>query len=283
MSGTEGWSWDDLRLVLAARRAGSLGAAGRALGVDASTTSRRLSRLEAALGARLFDRVPEGLRPTPLVEALWPHAEAAEAAVTAFAHAAAGVDARVRGTVRLAVPDGVDSLLVAPRVGDLRAAHPELSLELVASPSVADLARREADLALRLARPSGDLVCRRLGRMVFVPCAVPAVAEADDRRWILGDEGQDPVEAAWARAVVPLDRIALRVNRADARLAAALAGVGVALLPEPVVRQHPALRIVDLPPVPPCDVWLVAHPALRHVPRVAAVWDFVAELAAVLL
>src|SRR5689334_9364591 len=53
--------WDDLRFVLALRRAGSLGAAARALKVEQSTASRRLSALEAALGAQLVVRTPEGV------------------------------------------------------------------------------------------------------------------------------------------------------------------------------------------------------------------------------
>jgi DNA-binding transcriptional LysR family regulator len=50
--------WDDLRFVLALRRAGSLGAAARLLKVEQSTASRRLTSLEAALGAQLAARTP---------------------------------------------------------------------------------------------------------------------------------------------------------------------------------------------------------------------------------
>ena len=51
---------DDMRFVLALRRAGSLGAAARLLKVEQSTASRRLTALEAALGAQLVARTPEG-------------------------------------------------------------------------------------------------------------------------------------------------------------------------------------------------------------------------------
>jgi hypothetical protein len=54
-------NWDDLRYLLALRRAGSLGSAARLLKVEPSTASRRLASLEGALGAKLAARTPEGL------------------------------------------------------------------------------------------------------------------------------------------------------------------------------------------------------------------------------
>ena len=57
-------NWDDLKFVLAVARAGGLSGAARKLGVNHSTVSRRLSALEAALGTRLFERLPGGLVPT---------------------------------------------------------------------------------------------------------------------------------------------------------------------------------------------------------------------------
>ncbi|MCC6875776.1 MAG: LysR family transcriptional regulator, partial [Sandaracinaceae bacterium] len=56
-----GFRWDDARVLLALLRQRTLLAAGKSLGVNASTISRRLDALEEALGARLFDRTPEGL------------------------------------------------------------------------------------------------------------------------------------------------------------------------------------------------------------------------------
>ncbi len=61
--------WDNLRIVLAVFRHGSLAAAARVLRVDETTIGRRLKALETALGTRLFDRTAHGLvlprRPTP--------------------------------------------------------------------------------------------------------------------------------------------------------------------------------------------------------------------------
>ena len=53
-------SWDDLRILLAVHRAGSLLAAGKMLGLSTSTTGRRIDALEAAAGCRLISRGQSG-------------------------------------------------------------------------------------------------------------------------------------------------------------------------------------------------------------------------------
>ena len=50
--------WDDLRTLILVARAGSLAGAAGALGSHRSTVLRRIERLEARLGLRLFDRTP---------------------------------------------------------------------------------------------------------------------------------------------------------------------------------------------------------------------------------
>ena len=54
-------NWNDLKLVLAIQRAGTLGGGAQALGIDHSTAFRRLNGLEERIGAKLFDRLPNGV------------------------------------------------------------------------------------------------------------------------------------------------------------------------------------------------------------------------------
>src|SRR5262249_37837014 len=64
--------------------------------------------------------------------------------------------------------------VVAPAIGALRQAHPELQIDLITGVRSLDIARRDADLAVRLARPpASDLVCRKLGEMGFSLYASP--------------------------------------------------------------------------------------------------------------
>jgi DNA-binding transcriptional LysR family regulator len=56
--------WNDLRVVLAIAREGSLSGAARSLGVRQSTVFRRLGAIEQKLGVRLFERFRDGYSPT---------------------------------------------------------------------------------------------------------------------------------------------------------------------------------------------------------------------------
>lgn len=79
--------WDDLRVILAIQRKGSHAAAGQLLRVDPTTVGRGLAALEAALGAKLFDRTPSGLVATTEGRVLVSHAERAEVEVGGGARA----------------------------------------------------------------------------------------------------------------------------------------------------------------------------------------------------
>ena len=74
-------NWDDLRIFVAIGRAGGIAAAARTLRLDHSTVVRRLAGLEAAMDVRLADRLPTGVRLTPVGQALFAHAERIEAEV----------------------------------------------------------------------------------------------------------------------------------------------------------------------------------------------------------
>ncbi|GAO01618.1 LysR family transcriptional regulator [Anaeromyxobacter sp. PSR-1] len=285
--------WDHARVLRALLEARSLSGAGARLGVNASTVSRRLAALEAALGARLFDRTPDGVLPTALAESLAPHAEAMERAANALALAAQGREQAAEGEVRLTAAPGVAEYLLAPALPRLLAAHPGVRLTIDATIGYADLTRREADLAVRGVLPaSGDLLARKLGTATGGVFGAPRQARAlgtlrslDAARWITW--GEDLAHLELTRCIldrVPPDRIALRTSHMGTQMAAARAGVGLVLADRNMalacglaeVRLSPAVRR-QLPSERAGDLWLVVHRALREVPRVAAVWDFVLE------
>src|SRR5262249_19532376 len=122
--------WDDVRLFLALCRARTVGGAGRTLGVDASTVSRRLGALEESLAATLFDRGREGIAPTEAAERLLPVAEEIEAAMTRFTTAAEGLEREVSGRVRITCPPDVAEVVLVPLLPGLLERHPGLSLEI---------------------------------------------------------------------------------------------------------------------------------------------------------
>jgi hypothetical protein len=108
----------DVPDFLAAFRERSLSGAARRLGVNQSTMSRRVAELEGRVGP-LFERLPEGLRPTPLAIRLLPHAERVESDAAELRRALHAPLA-ASGTVRVAVEEAVAAN--ATRQGGLRGA-----------------------------------------------------------------------------------------------------------------------------------------------------------------
>jgi DNA-binding transcriptional LysR family regulator len=155
--------WDDLRFVLALQRAGSLGAAARLLKVEQSTVSRRLSSLEAAVGAALVARTPEGVVLNEAGSLVASVAAGVEAGVEGLVRRIGGEDLRPEGIVRLATTEAMATFLLAGLV-PLRREHPRIQVQLVAGSAALDLLRREADLAVRLFREKRpELVTRKVG------------------------------------------------------------------------------------------------------------------------
>src|SRR5688572_27701908 len=93
--------WDDLRYALAVARHGSLAAAARTLSVDNSTVFRHLNALEERLGAKVFERLPSGYRPTESGECLLDAAERMETEAIAIDRELSGRDTRLSGKLRV--------------------------------------------------------------------------------------------------------------------------------------------------------------------------------------
>jgi DNA-binding transcriptional LysR family regulator len=285
--------WDDVRLFLALCRSRTIGAAAAALGVDASTVSRRLTAMEAALSAALFERGRDGLAATEAAEDLMPVAEEIEAMMARFASEAEGFERAVAGLVRIACPPDAAEVVVAPLVPALRARHPALRLVIEPGESVVDLTRREADLALRTVRPTrGDLVMTRLAAVRWVPVAAPKLARAlgtlrswADAPWVgWGERLSGIAPARWLAAHAGGADVLVRSDSLILQLALVREGVGVALIPEPSVRHYGLVPVKTskalhdrAAPLPTDELFLVTHRALRRVPRVSAVWDLLVE------
>ncbi|MDB6455107.1 LysR family transcriptional regulator [Falsirhodobacter sp. 20TX0035] len=137
---------DDLRAFEAVARMGSLSAAAREVGVALSVLSKRLARLEAAVGERLAERSTRALRLTPAGESfLGPCRDA----LTAFDVLEDRGDAPLRGRIRLSASVAFSQRRIAPCLPTFLNAHPGVTVELIATEQRVDLVREGVDLALR--------------------------------------------------------------------------------------------------------------------------------------
>jgi DNA-binding transcriptional LysR family regulator len=154
--------WDDFRYFLAVSRAGTLSGASEKLGVDTATVSRRIDRLEKALKTRLFKRGATGYVPSQAGINLLASAESMETAALVAKADLSAHDVSLR-VVRVAAPDGLGSIFLAPRLRLLSDAYPNLQVELIATARTFNLTKREADIAFSLNRPThGRVIFRKL-------------------------------------------------------------------------------------------------------------------------
>lgn len=275
-------------------RHGSLSAAARALGLTQPTLGRHVAALEAALGAALFTRSPQGLTPTAAALELLPRVEDMHAAARAAARAVSGGPAGEAGVVRLTASEMIGGVVLPPILAAFREAHPGVVVELVLTNRNEDLLRRDADIAVRMVRPSQSaLVARRIGTVAIGLFAHRRYAErhglprtVDDLAGhpLIGFDRDDIARRSIATEgpMVSREAFAFRCDSDLAQLAALRAGFGIGGCQLGVAAGDP-----DLTPVLPglvrfeLEMWLAMHEDLRPVARVRAMYDHLAtELAA---
>jgi DNA-binding transcriptional LysR family regulator len=282
--------WNDVRVFRAVARAQSLAQGARQIGLDRSTASRRIACLEEVLGAKLFLRTREGLRPSPAGERLLVHAERMATEARALEMSAADEAERVSGVVRVATTEAIAVLLVREGLLALGARHPELEIELLGGNRPVDVGRGEADIALRVTpvkEPS--LRVRRVARLAFALFGgrgylerrgSPRTEEELDGHHVLVLAGELAAlpESKWL-ASRPGVRVALRSNSMSALLAAALEGHGLVVLARAWGEGEVGLaRLFDVESLAPRPLWLVTHPDTGARAAVRVVAEHVARI-----
>ena len=284
----QGLDWNDLRLILAIARTGSLAGAARQLGINHSTVFRRLNACEQAMGVRVFDRLPEGYIASAAGEEVLRHAESAEQAVLGLERAVSGRDFRLSGRLRVTTAPALATDYLAAYVADFRTQYPEIEIEIAVGDRDYDLARREADVALRASTQPPDYLVgtRVLGLRWHVYAGEAYLARRDPPLSTAELNGHDLIGAdpsllrlpvfGWMEKHIDASCIVARSNHLDTMAALAAAGLGLALLPGD---QHkPALRrLFTLDPPFEAGLWLLTHPDLRNLARVKAFMHFLRE------
>ncbi|WP_437953131.1 LysR substrate-binding domain-containing protein [Sorangium sp. So ce296] len=248
--------WDDLALFVRIAEHGGLSAAGRALGVPKSSLSRRLQLLEERLGVRLVQRTSRKFIITDVGEEVLEHARAMRVAADAVESVARRRVAEPSGMIRLTCSIGMSKHLVAPLLPRFMVRHPKVDVFLHATNRLVDLVEERFDLALRGyggPLPDTGLVQRLLSPTPWVLMAAPryldargAPATPDELRahpgLLLGGPSSRAVwrlrsrEATEEIPFVPR----LRTDDSVTLLGAAVAGLGIAALPEYSCRDERA-------------------------------------------
>jgi DNA-binding transcriptional LysR family regulator len=260
--------------------AGSFSAAARRLRISKSATSAQVQRLEERLGVRLLHRTTRRISLTEAGAAYYRHCARIVAEAESAEQAARALQREPRGMLSISAPDTFGPMHVAPAIPGFLARFPGLAIDISLSPRHVDLVQEGLDLAIRIGTlKDSPLVVRRLAPSRFVICAAPAYLKmrgvprvADDLvrhacfgvslmpwgdEWhLVGAKGEHRIAA----------RGVLRSNNADILRAAALSGLGIALLPSWAVgddlRSGALTRILPGCEPPPSAVYAV-YPSNR--------------------
>ena len=277
--------WLEVFREVAAR--GSVTAAGQALGYTQPAVSRQISSLERATGARLFDRMPRGVRLTEEGRCLLGHAEAVLERMRAARQDLEALRNLDAGRLRVGAFDSADAALVPRALASFRAAHPGVALSVIEGNTTAQLGRLrdgEIDIAVVSAYPHQALDAGHLDLLQLLDdpllVALPAghrlarrsvlrLADLAGESWIEGYPDGSATLADAGRHAGFRPRVDFAVREWTAKQGFVAAGLGLSLVPSlaagstrpdivliplrpgdaPVRKVHAAtLRGVDTPP-----------------------------------
>ncbi|HEY0715622.1 MAG TPA: LysR family transcriptional regulator [Polyangia bacterium] len=245
----------DLRAFLRVADHGSFSRAAEVLGETKGTVSRRITRLETQLGARLFQRTS---RSVALSEAGTLFRAAVQTALESLEQAAErarrGQD-EPEGTLRLTAPEDLATHLVPQLLQPFLAANPRVRVELTSSNAVLDLAAHRLDVALRAAEtlPDSAYVATRIMPVRAALFAAPAylaahgvprqLATLAERHALVLREGDVRADRLWLRSGenAPPEKLegtpVFQATSYSDVLAAAEAGIGIAFLPTLITKR----------------------------------------------
>lgn len=224
----------------------NVSASAAALGLGKSLVSKRIAQLEATLGATLFARSTRRVALTPAGELYLDHARRALGELHAAEERLRDLRAELSGAIRITAPVSWGQRVLARHLPDFLRLHPAVQLELTLSDRVMDLAFERIDLALRWSTlPQAEHVAVPVATVDWLLAASPGyLAAAGTPR-----EPQDLVDHAcmcyWRESsddawlLGSPERVQMQVrvqgryhaNHPEAVADAALAGLGIAMLP----------------------------------------------------
>jgi DNA-binding transcriptional LysR family regulator len=230
----------------------SFAAAAAELKLSKATVSKAVSRVEAKLKTRLFNRTSRRIALTEAGRALTDRASHILAEGEAAEDEALSQSTAVRGLVRLAAPMSFGVSHVAPLLPEFLAAYPEVSIDLHLSDATVDMIGDGFDAAIRIAvLPDSSLIARRICGMPRYLVGSPNYLEQHGRprhplhlaEHVCITYGHASAPETWrfshknGKSATVRPSGPLRINNGDAMMPALIAGTGLAVLPEFIVRD----------------------------------------------
>lgn len=288
--------WDKLRIFHMVAEAGSFTHAGETLKLSQSAVSRHISALEETLGVSLFHRHARGLILTEQGELLHKTSRDIFGKLAMIEGQLNDTRDRAGGVISITVAEFIGASWLAPNMKEFRTENPDIQISLLMDDRVLNLGMREADAAIRLYKPEQpDLIQRHITAMNFSICAGKKYKPKGGLPTTVKDLKDHTLIAYQEQVLLPyhnpnwlLERAdiaiegnpnVIQINSITAILNAVKSGVGIAVLPNFMIKDDPdIMTILKDVKGEKVDMYFVYPEERRHSKRIALFRDFILKL-----
>lgn len=245
---------DAIPYFIAVVKQSSFAGAARDLGVSRSAVNKRVIQLESSLGVRLLHRTTRQVSLTDSGKQFYDNITKANYWLQKAEDAATSQQSLAIGTLKVSAPMSFGRIVLAPLIPQFLKRYPNIHIEMIMDDGYVDIVEGGFDIAIRAGDlTDSSLVARRLSTVRSVVCASKAYFEesglsipteiqqlnmhnallyrhtSENAEWFFGYQNQ-------VTSVVVTGNY--RVNNSEALLAGAIAGLGIARLPNFVANEH---------------------------------------------
>lgn len=270
--------------------AGGVSPAARRLGVSKSIVSRQLGRLEAELGVQLLARTTRGAALTEAGSAFRDYAARACAEIDA-ARETILPSGDLRGRLRVAVPLSFGPTHFAPVFAEMARRHPQLHIHTAYSDRFVDLIAEGFDCAIRVGYlQDSSLVARCVGpicgKLVASPGYIQAHGSPETPEELLAHQALMQGTEAWQfmdgdEIITVHPRGRFKADNGIALVAAAVAGLGIAWLPDGLTHQYLAtgalVAVMTRYPPPSAGIYVIRPPGQHPARKVRVLTELLIE------
>lgn len=281
---------EDLQTFVEVADAGGVSPAARRLGVSKSIVSRRLSRLEAELGVQLLARTTRGASLTEAGATFRDYAAKASAEIEAARDTILSTG-ELRGRLRIAAPLSLGPTHFAHAIAEMARRHPQLNIQTCYTDRFVDLIAEGYDCAIRVGYlQDSSLLARRIGPIFGKLVASPDYIKThgspetpnevvDHQALMQGTENWQFMDENKIVSVHPHGRF--KADNAIALASAAIAGLGIAWLPDGVTDEHVAsgalVSIMTGYPPPEAGAYVIRPPGQHPACKVRVLTELLIE------
>ncbi len=286
-------NWDDLKVFLEVARAEKLSDAAIRLGVNASTVSRRLHKLEDTLKTQLFERSIDGHELTEHGKLLLQTAREIEDRALATVDTLQGKNQQDVGNVRLGATEAFGTFFIAPELARFCKDNPKITIDLLPLQRFVKWSRHEVDLAVTVERPvNTSLIISKLCDYRLKLYATGNYLQQHEPIRSIEDANSHPLigyvddlifteQLSYLERVIKNPKPIYRSTSVITQYVVTRENLGLAILPCFLAQQDP-----QLVPILEDEIniirsfWIAVHPEQKKLHRVAKVWQHLKEYAA---